>query len=263
MPTEKHFPPFFWRRSWSLHPHFLSTCPRSAPERTTVLFARIILLFALLGTFTISAISQESSSSNTPSPTYLRATSVEPAEEIQPSTRIEVTRKSKRRRWDKTFWSLWIPAIALGAVDVGTTQACLRHPNCREGNPLFGHRPSPWVLYTAKAGSLGLGFAISRNLRSHGSKSWLLFPIIALGEGSFAAINNSIVLSRQPSLSNKSQTRSASLFNASSYNGSWNCQICVKTPRLTHGIQTSKELDFTGSAAPLKLSYELIPHEPR
>jgi hypothetical protein len=241
----------------------LSTCLRSARGKTKIISARVAVLFVFLGTFTISTMSQETQSSNTGSSTELGVTAMRSSAEIEPSTRIETTKKIKKHRWDKTFWSVWIPAIALGIADVGLTQACLRHPNCREGNPLFGSRPSPWIYYSAKAGGLGLAFVISRNQRSHGSKSWLLFPIMALGEGSAATINNSIVLSRSPSLSTKFKARSVALPYLSSSSGGWTCQSCVKTPRVNFGIESLNKLNLTGPSVSPKLTYELIPHGTR
>ena len=56
----------------------------------------------------------------------------------------DISAKSKRH-WDKKFWAMWLPAIAV--QDAALSQQCLTHSDCREGNPLLGKRPSPWLLY--------------------------------------------------------------------------------------------------------------------
>jgi hypothetical protein len=221
--------------------------PEGTRDRTRAMLGKVVLLFVFLGTIATPGTCQEIQSPNPEPLSYLETNINRPAPEVRSSARIEVVR-TKKRRFDKAFWGSWIAAIAVAAADVGLTQACLHHPNCLETNPLFGHRPSPWLLYSAKFGGLGFVFVISRNQRRSGSKLALVTPIVALGLGTAATINNSIVLSHLASVSGKYQARTAPLSYLSSYSGRWNCPTCIKTPCLNYRVEATLGFPaFTGT----------------
>jgi hypothetical protein len=237
----------------------LSVLLLSAVEKINAIVKGFALAFLLLGVFVGFANSQETQSSTTGSSAAFGVATAPPGVEIEAVKPTEFIKKTKHH-WDKTFWSLWIPAIALNAVDVGTTQACLRHPNCREGNPIFGTRPSPWAFYSTKAASVSFGLWISRIQRRNGSNSWLMAPIAALIVGSAATINNSIVLSNLKA-TDSFQTRASELKSLPDH---WSCPMCIKTPRLKPNTESSsKKLDFTLAPPHSNLPYELIRSDPR
>jgi hypothetical protein len=212
--------------------------PEGTRDRTRAMLGKAVLLFVFLGTIATPGSCQEIQSVNAEPLHYLETNVNLPAPKIQSSTRIEFARR-KKRSFDKAFWGLWIAAVAVAAADAGLTQACLHRPNCSETNPLFGHRPSPWLLYSAKFGGLGFAFVISRNQRRSGSKLSLVAPIVALASGTAATINNSIVLSHLPSLSGKYHTRTAPLSYLSSYSGRWNCPTCITTPCINNRVEAA------------------------
>lgn len=109
-------------------------------------------------------------------------------------------------RFDKTFWSIWIPAIATNVADAALTSACLTHPGCKEANPLLGGKPSNVTLWSLKAASVGLGLYVSRELRQDRSKLWLVPALALLVGGTAATINNSFVLLDVESRSSRSSS---------------------------------------------------------
>jgi hypothetical protein len=68
--------------------------------------------------------------------------------------------------------------LGMAAFDVGMTQHCLADHNCREGNPVM---PSSLAgQLSEEIASVGLGTFVSYRLKKHGSKLWLLSPVVGI-----------------------------------------------------------------------------------
>lgn len=129
----------------------------------------------------------------------------------------------QKRRFDKTFWSVWIPTFAVNAGDAATTSYCLHHGTCKEGNPFLGGRPSDLKIWSLKAGSVGLGFYVSHKLRRGRSRAWIAPAAVLLALGAAATINNAIVISD----SGPSRAHSNSMFIALSPQPIQNTSACT------------------------------------
>lgn len=164
----------------------------------------------------------------------------------------DISAKSKKH-WDKKFWAIWLPAIAVQVGDAALTQQCLTHPDCREGNPLLGKRPSPWLLYGVKVGAVGISYLYSRAARKGRDKSWLIYPIAFTVLGSAGVVNNSIVLSRlgtQPS-----QDQALAMSKQSVVASASGCAACITLASFRHFVPSS--LTQHTVSDPVKLRYEL------
>lgn len=122
---------------------------------------------------------------------------IHPSAESSEQGRAE---KHSRHRFDKKFWGVWSAVLLLQAFDAGSTSYCVAQPNCEEGNPLFGKRPSNFVIFGIKGGVVAFHLWMSIRLRKDNQPEWIIPPLIMGGEGVYTAINNSLVLA---SLSSK------------------------------------------------------------
>jgi hypothetical protein len=169
------------------------------------------LLILIVGIFLASAIplsGQKPPSPESPAAPEKRFSPPEREKGVNPSA-LPIHRGPKKHKYDKKFWSVWIPTIAIQFADAGMTSYCLQYPDCREGNPIFGRRPSNLKVYSIKAGAVALGLFFSHKLRTEGTKSWLLPPGIMMVTGIAAVIDNGIVLSKIESTTSLQRTSQA------------------------------------------------------
>jgi hypothetical protein len=164
----------------------------------------------------------------------------------------DISAKSKRH-WDKKFWAMWLPAIAVQVGDAALTQQCLTHPDCREGNPLLGKRPSPWLLYGVKVGVVGVSYLYSRAARQGRDKSWLAYPIALTVLGSAGVVNNAIVLSHLDTQPRQDQAlatiKQSTVANVSG------CAACITLASFSHFVPSSLTQPTVSDS--VKLKYEL------
>lgn len=164
----------------------------------------------------------------------------------------DISAKSKRH-WDKKFWAMWLPAIAVQVGDAALTQQCLTHPDCREGNPLLGKRPSPWLLYGIKVGVVGVSYLCSRAARQDRDKSWLAYPIALTFWGSAGVVNNAIVLSHLDTQPRQDQAlatiKQSTVANVSG------CAACITLASFSHFVPSS--LTWPTVSDSVRLKYEL------
>jgi hypothetical protein len=148
---------------------------------------------------------------------------------------------------------MWLPAIAVQVGDAALTQQCLTHPDCREGNPLLGKRPSPWLLYGVKVGAVGISYLYSRAARQSRDKSWLAYPITLTAFGSAGVVNNAIVLSNLGTQPHQDQALAMS--KQSTVASASGCAACITFASVGHSVSPS--LTQRTVSGPVKLKYEL------
>ena len=91
--------------------------------------------------------------------------------------------KSNALKWELGY-------LALSAIDTAQTIDCLDRGLCREGNPLFGKRPSSKKLIAMKVGAGLIHFALFSRLNGHNPKAALRMAQISCGiQGTVVALN--------------------------------------------------------------------------
>lgn len=76
------------------------------------------------------------------------------------------------------FIALNTASIGAAAVDVALTQRCIRSGECHETNPLMeGGAARQYGLALSMAGA---GTFISYEMKRHGSRGWMLAPIVSI-----------------------------------------------------------------------------------
>jgi hypothetical protein len=91
-----------------------------------------------------------------------------------------------------SYLLLLAAATTATIADCETTKAQLSDPNAREGDPIFGSRPSRARLYGISLPLLGLNAFVSAKLKSRHSRAWpVLFGVMTGAHGA-AAIHNGL-----------------------------------------------------------------------
>jgi hypothetical protein len=98
-----------------------------------------------------------------------------------------------RPKLGKAFWIPWGIAFGLMIADAELTTHCLKLPNCAEGNPLFGEKPSRLRIYGIKLAAIAPGFYLSQKWKRYpkgNSWGWNYIPAAMIGNNGFAVVFN-------------------------------------------------------------------------
>ncbi|WP_156427394.1 hypothetical protein [Novosphingobium sp. Fuku2-ISO-50] len=104
-----------------------------------------------------------------------KATRATPPADISSKELDETERKLVRTR--RLVNNLEIGYQLLNALDAAQTISCVHKPNCEEGNPLYGKRPSVGTIIGIKAASALLHYRASRTLLRRDPNTAILFEV--------------------------------------------------------------------------------------
>ncbi|RVU03256.1 hypothetical protein EOE18_16720 [Novosphingobium umbonatum] len=92
----------------------------------------------------------------------------------------EFSKEGDQDEQGKLFVKLEAAYQILNALDAAQTISCVHKPNCQEGNPIFGRRPSVEKIVLMKAGFGALHYVVAKNLFKEDARTAVSFQVATL-----------------------------------------------------------------------------------
>jgi hypothetical protein len=93
--------------------------------------------------------------------------------------------QERPRTVDAPFVALNAASLGAAAFDAAMTRRCIDSGTCHETNPLM--KGSAGRMYGVALGTAAAGTFFSYEAKKHGSKTWMIAPLVSIGAHGFGA----------------------------------------------------------------------------